>query len=65
MGVSTMLAMARTMLKVDEEEHEVAETPEGNIQIDEEPLTFESWGKIAGSDDAVISYDNQKEFDNK
>lgn len=65
MGVSSLLAVARTVIKLEDREHEVKESRDGNIQVDGEPLTFETWAKISGSDDSISSYDKQHEFKNE
>ena len=65
MGVSALLSHTRTTMKLDDGEHVVVETPEGNIQVDGEPLTFDTWSKLSGNDDEVISYKGQEQFANK
>jgi hypothetical protein len=65
MGVSSLLAHARTSIKLDDGEHEVVEKNDGNIEIDGEMLTFDSWSKLSSSNDNVISYEKKDQFENK
>jgi hypothetical protein len=65
MGVSSMLSHARTCMILEDGDHEIVETNDGNIEVDGEQLTFESWSKLSGSNDSVISYENKDQFENK
>jgi hypothetical protein len=65
MGISSMLSHARTCMILEDGDHEVVETNDGNIEVDGEQLTFESWSKLSGSNDSVISYENKDQFENK
>uniref|UniRef100_A0AC34FUG2 Uncharacterized protein n=1 Tax=Panagrolaimus sp. ES5 TaxID=591445 RepID=A0AC34FUG2_9BILA len=67
MGVSTILNHARSVISLDDGEHEVIESLDGTCQyqIDGEELTFDSWSKLSGSDSNVVSCKNKRRFRNK
>uniref|UniRef100_A0AC34FUM6 Uncharacterized protein n=1 Tax=Panagrolaimus sp. ES5 TaxID=591445 RepID=A0AC34FUM6_9BILA len=65
MGISSLLSHARTCMVLEDGDHEVVERNDGNIEVDGEMLTFDSWGKLSGSNDSIISYENKDQFENK
>uniref|UniRef100_A0A914Z6Z2 Uncharacterized protein n=1 Tax=Panagrolaimus superbus TaxID=310955 RepID=A0A914Z6Z2_9BILA len=65
MGISSLLSHARTCMVLEDGDHEVVERNDGNIEVDGEMLTFESWSKLSGSGESIISYENKDQFENK
>lgn len=66
MGISAMLAHARNTLCLAGIKHEVCEDKEGTVEIDGEPLTFESWSRMTQNEaDDVIAVKNKDQFENK
>lgn len=66
MGISAMLAHARNTICVAGIQHEVCEDDNGIVEIDGEPLTFDSWSRMTYNEaDDVIAVEDKDQYDNK